>query len=449
MDQNPKQQAVEKLKGASTVLITTSNNPSIDQLTAALGLGQMLKKLGKSVTTTITATIPKKISFLEADKQFIDNLDSLRDFIISLDKKLADKLRYKVEGSEVRIFITPYHSRITKDDVRFGQGDFNVDAVVAIGVNTQNDIDPVVKSNSRVLSEAPVISISIGDSPSSIGAIKWHDQQASSLSELMVSTSEAFQGNLLDEDISNTLLTGIIAATNHFTNANTSPKVMTMSAQLMAAGADQQKIMKELKTEESQNIIESAPQFNQSPASTQANLNDQATSVQQDNTQPKADDATNMAIQHDDTPNQANNQNNNGINGDQADSVNSQPVINPASQQQNPMPSFEQQQSISQTNEATNYSAQNSNTLDNAKAAVEAAMSSQASGTAFNPKQDLGARPFTTGTPEISPNEQQQFQTPLDQPALSNNLPEVNTTPAQFSQPTGQVSPSSLYPPQA
>ena len=87
----------DRLKGASTVLITTSNNPSIDQLTAALGLGQMLKKLGKSVTTTITATIPKKISFLEADKQFIDNLDSLRDFIISLDKKLADKLRYKVE----------------------------------------------------------------------------------------------------------------------------------------------------------------------------------------------------------------------------------------------------------------------------------------------------------------------------------------------------------------
>ena len=103
MDQNPKQQAVEKLKGASTVLITTSKSPSVDQLTAALGLGQMLKKLGKSVSTIITATIPKQISFLEADKQFEDNLDSLRDFIISLDKKLADKLRYKVEGSEVRI----------------------------------------------------------------------------------------------------------------------------------------------------------------------------------------------------------------------------------------------------------------------------------------------------------------------------------------------------------
>ena len=335
---------------------------------------------------------------------------------------------------------------LTIHDVRFSQGDFNVDAVVAIGVNTQNDIDPVVKKNSRVLSEAPVISISVGANPSAIGVIKWHDQQASSLSELMVSTSEAFQGNLLDEDISNTLLTGIIAATNHFTNADTSPKVMTMAAQLMAAGADQQKIMKELKTEESQNIIESAPQFNPSPASSQDNLNDQATSIQQDSPQPKAEDATNMAIQHDDASNQVNSQNNID-NNNQSNTSNNLDV---ASQPQQP---------VNQANEAVDYSAQNSNTLDDAKAAVEAAMSSQPSGTAFNPKQDLGARPFTTGTPEISPNEQQQtqqsaadlqqFQIPADQPVLGNNLPEVNTTPAQFRQPTGQVSPSSLYPPQA
>ena len=153
-------------------------------------------------------------------------------------------------------------ARISQDDVRFGQGDFNVDAVVAIGVNTQQDIDEVIQKNSRVLSEAPVISVSVGSNPSAIGTIKWHDAQASGFSEVMVSTSEALQGNLLDESISNTLLTGIIAATNHFTNSDTSPKVMTMAAQLMAAGADQQKIMQELKTEQSKNIIESAPQFN-------------------------------------------------------------------------------------------------------------------------------------------------------------------------------------------
>ena len=169
---------------------------------------------------------------------------------------------------------------------------------------------------------------------------------------------------------------------------------MTMAAQLMAAGADQQKIMKELKTEESQNIIESAPQFNPSPASSQDNLNDQATSIQQDSPQPKAEDATNMAIQHDDASNQVNSQNNID-NNNQSNTSNNLDV---ASQPQQP---------VNQANEAVDYSAQNSNTLDDAKAAVEAAMSSQASGT------------------------------------------EVNTTPAQFRQPTGQVSPSSLYPPQA
>src|SRR5262249_54933083 len=41
-------------------------------------------------------------------------------------------------------------------------------------------------------------------------------------------------------------LTGIVAETNRFSNNKTSPKVMTMSAQLMAAGANQQLIVSKL-----------------------------------------------------------------------------------------------------------------------------------------------------------------------------------------------------------
>jgi len=430
MDQNPKQQAVEKLKGASTVLITTSKSPSVDQLTAALGLGQMLKKLGKSVSTIITATIPKQISFLEADKQFEDNLDSLRDFIISLDKKLADKLRYKVEGSEVRIFITPYHARISQDDVRFGQGDFNVDAVVAVGVNTQQDIDEVIQKNSRVLSEAPVISVSVGSNPSAIGTIKWHDAQASGFSEVMVSTSEALQGNLLDESISNTLLTGIIAATNHFTNSDTSPKVMTMAAQLMAAGADQQKIMQELKTEQSKNIIESAPQFNtQQPMTSDdgTDVTPVAESGQQNTGASTQKDATNMAIEHDEP---------NGAIATNAPSQPASPVVNQA-----PVASL-----IIETNPVATQPASLADTsnLDNAKAAVEAAMSNQPVGTAFNPVQDLGAKPLTSDSPAISPNnDSPQFQFQDSNSSGSQGSPAV--TPVMNSAP-GQVNPSSLYP---
>jgi len=247
MDQNQKQQAVEQLRNATTVLVTTSSNPTVDQIAASLGLSKFLQKLDKNVTTVITSSVPTSLQFLNIEKELDDNLDSLRDFIVSLDKNLADKLRYKVEGDEVRIFITPYRAQIKKEDIRFSQGDFNVDAVVVVGTLNRTEIDEAVLAQSRVLNETPVISVTAGPSQSNIGGINWHDPGASSVSEMIVSVSEALQPGLLDNVSSNILLTGIIAATDHFSNPDTSPKVMTMAAQLMAAGADQQTIMRELK----------------------------------------------------------------------------------------------------------------------------------------------------------------------------------------------------------
>jgi hypothetical protein len=52
--------------------------------------------------------------------------------------------------------------------------------------------------------------------------------------------------NLVDKQVSTALLTGIVAATDRFSNNKTSSKVMTVAAQLMAAGADQQLIAAKL-----------------------------------------------------------------------------------------------------------------------------------------------------------------------------------------------------------
>jgi phosphoesterase RecJ-like protein len=51
---------------------------------------------------------------------------------------------------------------------------------------------------------------------------------------------------LLDEDIATALLTGIITDTGSFQNANTTPKSLTVAAQLVAAGARQQEIIRNI-----------------------------------------------------------------------------------------------------------------------------------------------------------------------------------------------------------
>jgi hypothetical protein len=241
--QNARQQVVERIRQSTSILVAVGNNPSVDALAASLGLSLMLNKMNKHATAVFSGQTPAAIQFLEPNKTFETNVDALRDFIISLDKEKADRLRYKVEDDVVRIFITPYKTSITDKDLQFSQGDFNVDLIIALGVEKREDLDKAIVAHGRILHDATVITVNADNQRSTLGAIDYNDAAASSLCEMLVSMSETFQQpGILDAQISTALLTGIVANTDRFSNPRTSPRVMTMAAQLMAAGANQQLI---------------------------------------------------------------------------------------------------------------------------------------------------------------------------------------------------------------
>ncbi len=245
---NSKQLIADKIKQSANILVTVSSNPSVDALTAALGLTLILNKLDKHATAVFSGVIPPAINFLQPNKTFENNVDSLRDFIIALDKDKADRLRYKVEDDVVRIFITPYRTKISQSDLQFSQGDFNVDLIVALGVEDQRDLDQAITAHGRILHDATVVTINAAAQKSSLGSIDWQDRNASSLSEMLASMAELLKPGVLDQQISTALLTGIVASTDRFSNQHTTPHVMTMAAQLMAAGANQQLIATKLQS---------------------------------------------------------------------------------------------------------------------------------------------------------------------------------------------------------
>jgi hypothetical protein len=242
---NPRQQIIERMKQANNVLVTVSNNPSVDQLAACIGLTLILNKLNKHATAVFSGQVPSTLEFLQPEQTLEKTTDSLRDFIISLDKSKADKLRYKVEDKVVKIFITPYRTSISEKDLEFSQGDFNVDVVVALGVHEQKDLDQAITAHGRILHDAAVTTISTSV-PSTLGSVNWQDADASSLSELITSISEELGPKLMDSQIATALLTGIVAETQRFSNEKTSPRTMSASATLMSAGANQQLVATKL-----------------------------------------------------------------------------------------------------------------------------------------------------------------------------------------------------------
>lgn len=251
---NPQQALIAKLKDAKNVLVTVRTDPSVDLLAACLGLTIWLNKAGKHATAVFSGDVPSTIEFLQPEETLEKNTDSLRDFIIALDKSKADKLRYKVEDRVVKIFITPYRTSLSADDLEYSQGDFNVDMVIALGVSVQQDLDTAITAHGRILHDATVATITTGENPSELGSISWHDAQASSISELAVEVGNALGRDQLDNQIATALLTGIVAETERFSNEKTTPQTMSVSAELMAAGANQQLVASKL--EEAQAPVE-------------------------------------------------------------------------------------------------------------------------------------------------------------------------------------------------
>lgn len=294
-----KQQVIDTIKSHSNILVTVSTNPSVDDLSAALGLTIMLNNLDKRSTSVFSGSIPSAINFLEPEKTFENSADSLRDFIIALDKEKADHLRYKVEGESVKIFITPYKTQLGKSDLEFSQGDYNVELVIALGVTDQGHLDKALEAHGQILHDATVVTVTTGQNKSSLGSIDWHDEKASGLSEMVASLADGLKGEkpLLDQQISTALLAGIVSSTNRFSNDHTTTNVMTIAARLMAAGANQQLIAAKL--EETHDIV---PVSQPEGVATQPPPSDQELSIQRPSkqeTDTAKDSAQNNVAQDD------------------------------------------------------------------------------------------------------------------------------------------------------
>ena len=231
-------QAVDRVKDADNILVALSRDPSVDEMAAAIGLTMMLDQIGKHATAIYSGKTPNALEFLEPEKTFETNTNSLQDFIIALNKDKVDHLRYKIEDDFVKVYITPYRTTIEEQDLQFSHGDINVDLVISLNVKNVEDLDAALAQHGRIMHDASAVNIS-NDTPGELDGIQWNDTQASSVSEMVVKLIDQLDEKM-PEEVATALLTGVVAATDRFSNEKTTSETMEVSAKLMDAGANQQ-----------------------------------------------------------------------------------------------------------------------------------------------------------------------------------------------------------------
>lgn len=231
-----------KISEVHNILIALSSDPSVDEIAAAIGLSICLDRVGKRATSIYSGKTPNALEFLKPEETFETTADVLKDFVIALNKEKADHLRYKLDGDFVKIFITPYKTRIDNDDLEFSYGDFNIEFVLALNVANGIDLDDALREHGRVMHDATVANITTGN-PGKFGDIEWSDKTASSVSEMAARLIYSIGGkDALTGEEATAFLTGIVSATDHFSNAKTTATTLQIASELMKSGADRQLI---------------------------------------------------------------------------------------------------------------------------------------------------------------------------------------------------------------
>ena len=244
------QQFENILKNAKHVMIFMPENFSGDAIGAAWAMHFFLKKNAAEATVVVPDGNQKleRFSFLAKPEDTISTLSGARDFVLAFNTEhnKITNVRTEKSGEELRIFITPEKGSIDPRDFSFIPAKFKYDLVIVLGSPDKEHLGKVYEENPDIFYEVPVVNIDNHSENDNFGQLNIVDITASSTSETVAELMRKIDENNIDENISESLLTGIIDATNSFQKKNTTPKALQIAAFLMTKGADQQKIIRYL-----------------------------------------------------------------------------------------------------------------------------------------------------------------------------------------------------------
>lgn len=247
----PKQLLVEKIKSSQNILLVSHVTPDGDALGSSLALFLTLKKLGKNVSVVMAGEKSARFSYLPNFSEVKNEIIGTREFVITLNTsntQAPHKVKYQTETNKIHLIITPSDGNFKSEDISIKEGKHQYDLIIITDTPNLERLDSIYDGNTEIFYETPIINIDHHGDNESFGEINLLDSSSSSVAEMLVSIIESLSATqpLLDSDIATCILTGILSDTSSFQNNNTTPKSLTVAAQMIAAGANHQAIIKNI-----------------------------------------------------------------------------------------------------------------------------------------------------------------------------------------------------------
>jgi nanoRNase/pAp phosphatase (c-di-AMP/oligoRNAs hydrolase) len=165
---------------------------------------------------------------------------------ISTKQTQVSELSYKKEGDKLSVYLKPKSGQFKPEDVTFRTSKYPHDMVVTIGVDKLESLGKFYETHAELFFETPVLNVDFRGANENFGQFNLVDLSASSNSEIIFDLISQMEKDLVDGGTATALLAGIIAETNSFQHARTTPQSFVKASKLVGLGADQQDIVARL-----------------------------------------------------------------------------------------------------------------------------------------------------------------------------------------------------------
>ncbi len=243
------EQIFNQINKAKNILITFNRLWEGDSVASSLAMYLFLKKLNKKVDIVADKfNNSKSFSFLPSYSEIQNNLDDLRNFIISLDisQVKAKKVKYVVEKNTLNFIITPQNGQFSSKDIKAYPADFKYDLIFVLDTPDLESLGKIYDENPELFYEVPIINIDHHANNEEFGQINYINITAVSTAEILFFLFSEYEKDLIDEDIATCLLAGKIVKTKSFKTQNITPKALSAAAQLVSLGARREEIVNNL-----------------------------------------------------------------------------------------------------------------------------------------------------------------------------------------------------------
>ncbi len=249
MVKNLNQQIQELVAKSKRVLITTKRQFSGDGLAACLALFLILKKLNKNAEIIIDGfSCPDNLAFLPQVKEVKSEVVKLKKFILNLNiaQTGLDSLYYDIQGSFLRIHLTPHQGVFTPEDLKLEASSFAYDLIIVVDTPELENLGSLYDHHRDLFYQIPVINLDHSLTNEQYGHLNLINVTAAAVTEIIYNLISDWPNLTVDQPLASVLLAGLISKTQSFKTNQVTPQALKIAGELINLGANRKEIVTQL-----------------------------------------------------------------------------------------------------------------------------------------------------------------------------------------------------------